>query len=323
MSVILAQLAGRPYSASSPWNREVSTTAQVAPNSSEVVTRMMSWGEPQSLLAGQSGTSADYYHPVYFSSASDPVYTLQTTAPWGESGINGAQIHIPSAAQPAGGGDAHLAVITPEGWEYDLWGVESKPSGGGVLRFAWGGKTPIGGEGRESDATAAHFPLAAGIIRAQEMRAGVIDHALFMGVRCTSSRSEAVYPAAPNTGEPCSEKGFGSNTGAPPMGGHFVLQMSDAEIAALPVPRWKKTILTAMAHYGMYVGDAIGSGSFGLQFESGSTYTSFGAEDQVAAYAREEGISQWEGMYVFNLAGGVEWKSRLKLLSALSSRDRE
>ena len=31
--------------------------------------------------------------------------------------------------------------------------------------------------------------------------------------------------------------------------------MSDAQIAALAVPAWKKTILTALAHYGGYVGD--------------------------------------------------------------------
>jgi hypothetical protein len=306
----------RPFfSPSSPWNREVPVGAPVAPESTQVVQTMTSWGAPQNLLAGQSGTAADYYHPIYFSSSSDPVYTLQTTKPWGESGIDGDQIAIPAAAQPAGGGDAHLAVITPEGWEYDLWAVESKPEGGGVLRFGWGGKTRIDGSGLGSDATAAHFGLAAGVIRAPELRAGRIDHALFMGVRCTGSRQTTVYPAAAGTGEPCSEKGLGSDSGAPPMGSHLVLAMSDAEIAALPVPPWKQTILTAMAHYGMYVGDAIGSGSWGLQFESGSTYTSFGAEDEVAAFAREEGVPTWNGMYVFDLGSGVNWQSRLKLLS--------
>ncbi|MFT3863148.1 MAG: hypothetical protein QM729_02665 [Solirubrobacterales bacterium] len=323
MSRLLATLAGRPFASSSPWNREIPAGAPVAADSSEVVRRMMSWGEPQSLLAGQAGTAADYYHPIYFSTSSDPVYTLRTTAPWGDSGIDGARVRIPSAAQAAGGGDAHLAVITPEGWEYDLWDVESKPAEGGVLRFGWGGRTRVDGDGLGSDATAAHFALAAGVIRAQEMKAGKIDHALFMGVRCTAGRSKAVYPAAADTGEPCAEKGYGSNSYAPPMGSHFVLRMSDAEIAALAVPRWKKTILTAMAHYGMYVGDAIGSGSFGLQFESGLSYTSFGVEDPMVAFAREEGIPSWEGMYVFDLAAGVDWKSRLELLSPETGRKQE
>ena len=266
------------------------------------------------MLAGQADTTADYYHPIYFSRSTDPVYTLQTTKPWGNSGIDGDVIRIPSEARPAGGGDAHLAVIGSDGWEYDLWAVESKPSGGGVLRFGWGGKTRIDGDGLGSNATAAHFGLSAGIIKAQELKAGQINHALFMGVKCTDERAKAVYPAASNTGEPCSEHGGTSNTDAPPMGAHFVLNMSDAEISALQVPRWKKTILTALAHYGMFVGDAIGSGAWGLQFESGSTYTSFGEVDQVAAVAQSENVPRWNGLYVFDIGSGVDWQSRLRLI---------
>lgn len=304
----------RPYSPSSPWNREVPANPAVDPSSSLVVQRLASWGAPQNLLAGDAETSADYYHPIYFSQSTDPIYTLETTKPWGNSGIDGDQIHIPARAKPAGGGDAHLSVIGPEGWEYDLWAVESKPANGGTLRFAWGGKTRVDGDGLGSNATAAHFGLAAGVIRAQELKAGKVEHALFMGVKCTEARAKAVYPAAANTGEPCSERGS-SNTNAPAMGSRFVLKMSDSEIAALSAPRWKKTILTAMAHYGMYVGDAIGSGSWGLQLESGSTYTSLGEEDQVAAFAKSEGLPEWNGMYVFDVGSGVNWQSRLQLLS--------
>ena len=46
-----------------------------------------------------------------------------------------------------------------------------------------------------------------------------------------------------------------------------------------PCPRWKKTILRALATYGAYIGDT-GGGGFNFQFQSGSTYTSFGAHRQ-------------------------------------------
>lgn len=312
--------AWRPYGPASPWNRRVRRGAPVDSRSPQVVRRLLSWGRAQDLLAGHSGTGADYYHPIYFSNSSDPVFELDATQPWGTPEIEGHRIRIPDAARPAGGGDGHLSVVTEDGWEYDLWTVSSKPRGGGRLRFGWGGRTRIDGDGLGSNATAAHFGLAAGVIRAPELEAGRIDHALFMGVHCTGPRSAAVYPAAPNTGEPCSKTNE-SDHDAPAMGSRFVLDMSDAEIKALRVPGWKKTILRALSSYGMIVGDAIGSGSWGLQFESGSTYTSFGRPDPLAAFARRAGVGRWEGMYVFNLQDGVDW-SRLRLVAPCVSAGR-
>jgi hypothetical protein len=275
---------------------------------------MLSWGGAQNMLAGHADTGADYYHPIYFSRASDPEYVLDATQSWGTAEVEGHRIHVPEAARPAAGGDGHMSVITEDGWEYDLWTVSSKPAGGGTLRFGWGGRTRVDGDGLGSNATAAHFGLAAGVIRAPELEAGRIDHALFMGVRCTAAPSAAVYPAAPGTAEACSRQRGESDADAPPMGSRFVLDMSDAEIDALRVPGWKKTILRALSTYGMIVGDAIGSGAWGLQFESGSTYTSFGRPDRVAAFARAAGVPTWNGMYVFNLQDGVDW-SRLRLVA--------
>ena len=304
----------RPYAVDSPWNVGVGSGWRLHERSGEIVERLVSWGRPQNLLAGHADSGADYYHPIYFSSSSDPVFELDATMGWGRASIEGHRIRIPDAARPAGGGDGHLAVVTEDGWEYDLWAVSSKPSGGGRLEFGWGGRTRIDGDGLGSNATAAWFGLAAGVIRAPELEAGRIEHALFMGVRCTDAKQAALFPAQPNTGEPCSEDGL-SNVDAPPMGARFVLDMTAGEIAALDVPDWKKTILRALAEYGMFVGDAIGSGAWGLQFESGSTYTSFGQPDPLARFAENaRGVGSWNGMHVFNLADGIDWKNRLKVL---------
>ena len=288
--------------------------APLHPRSAQVVQRLLSWGQAQNLLAGHADTQADYYHPIYFAKSTDPLFELDATQPWGTSEIEGHRIRIPDAARPAGGGDAHLSVITEDGWEYDLWTVSSKPRGGGRLQFGWGGRTRVDGDGLGSNATAAHFGLAAGVIRAPELEAGRIDHALFMGVKCTDAKAKAVYPAEPNTGEPCSQRFGWSDADAPPMGSRFVLDMSEAEIEALALPGWKKTILKAIASHGMIVGDGIGSGSWGLQFESGSTYTSFGQPDRVAEFARRAGVGTWNGMWVFNVNTGVNWTSRLRLV---------
>jgi hypothetical protein len=310
--------AWRPYGPGSPWNRRVRRGARVEGRSSEVVRRLLGWGAAQNLLAGHADSGADYYHPLYFSSGSDPVFELHATQAWGTAEVEGHRVRIPDAARAAGGGDGHWAVITEDGWEYDLWAVSSKPRGGGRLEFGWGGRTRVDGDGLGSNATAAHFGLAAGVIRAPELEAGRIEHALFMGVRCTAPASAAVYPAAPGTGEPCSKQRGESDADAPPMGSRFVLDMSEAEIDALRVPGWKKTILRALAGYGMIVGDAIGSGSWGLQLESGSTYTSFGQPDRLAEFARNAGIPTWQGMHVFNIQDGVDW-TKLRLIAPCES----
>jgi hypothetical protein len=90
--------------------------------------------------------------------------------------------------------------------------------------------------------------------------------------------------------------------------------MSDAEIRALGVPRWKRGILRALARYGMFVGDTGGS-PWDLEFESGSTYTSFGYPDPIVTYAKRIGIPQEEdGRYHFKLDEGIDWRSRLRVV---------
>ena len=308
----------RPYSADSPWNRPVPAGAPRDARSARVVSRMLSWGPAQRIQAGHADTPGDFDHPVYFSRSTDPLYTLHATRPWGRAEIEDHTIRIPARARPAAGGDGHMAVITEDGWEYDMWTVSRKDPRGGVVEFGWGGRTRADGDGLGSNATAAHFGLAAGSIRAAELERGRIDHALFMGVRCTDGKA-SVYPAAPRTGEPCAREGL-SDADAPPLGGRFVLDMAPGQIEALAVPRWKKTILHALAEYGMIVGDSFGSGSWGLQLESGSTYTSFGADDPVEAFARSAGAARWSGGYLFDLESGVDWRRHLQLVDPCVSR---
>jgi hypothetical protein len=144
------------------------------------------------------------------------------------------------------------------------------------------------------------------MIRAPELRRGRIDHALFLVADCDSG--EIVYPAR-GRGAPC-----GDRTDAPAQGMRFQLDMSDAEIRALDAPRWKRGILRALARYGMFVGDTGGS-PWDLEFESGSTYTSFGYPDPIVTYAKRIGIPQEDdGRYHFELDDGIDWRSRLRVV---------
>jgi hypothetical protein len=208
--------------------------------------------------------------------------------------------------------------VEPDGWEYDFWQVKSKPSGGGTMTYTGGGRTRIDGDGLHSGATAALFGNLAGMIRAQELAAGHINHALFMVLKCVSTStsfgfgttrggsSAFVYPAF--------HGGAGCSSGSlPPLGARFRLAMSDAQIAALSVPGWKKTILTALAHYGGYVGDT-GGGGIGFMFESSQMYTSLGQPDPLAAFARAHGVPTFNGQFVFNMSSGVDWARFLRVV---------
>lgn len=263
---------------------------------------------------------------MFYAESSDPTYTLEATEPWGPNELDGMKIQVPEAARPAGGSDGHMTVVTPDGWEYDFWRAQAPPAGGGTLDFAWGGRTRIDGSGLGGGGTAAEFGNLAGMIRAPELAAGKINHALFIVLKCAAAGTSFGYGTTASSGGSSSyvypAKHGGSACGAGessvPLGTHFMLALSEAQIQALAVPAWKKTILTALAQYGGYVGDTGGPG-FAFMFESSTSYTALGLPDPLVAFAKQNALPTWEGDYVFNMASGVEWTKDLRVLTPPSA----
>src|SRR4051812_18432531 len=279
----------RPYADTSPFNRPLPADPRLAANSARIVDRVAGWGRPKDKLeVPGSPTAEDYGHPWYLAGQSDPRFTVHCTESWGHCALEGATVRIPDAARGANGPDAHLAVVNQaSGWEYDFYGVRSKPRGGGRLTTRWAGRTRIGSadaSGLGGQATGSGFGLLAGAIRGPEAAAFDIPHALFMTVRCTDGKP--VYPAH-GQGQLCSQLGA-SDEDAPGFGTRFQLDMTDAQIAALGAPPLQTAILRAMAHYGMFVGDT-GGEPWQIAFESDATYTSFGRTPQVGSAFRASG----------------------------------
>jgi hypothetical protein len=273
----------RPYSDASPFNRRLPANPRIAANSDEVVRHIAGWGAPTPKYQARGADYApDYEHPYYFSRPTDPEFTIHCVKDYGAGcGIEGMKIRIPDDAKAANADDGHMAVIDQAtNWEYDFWQVRSKPRGGGRLDVSWGGRTRIGTPdalGLDGGGTASGFAHLAGVIRAPEVEALEIPHALFVVVKCDSGRT--VYPADDDAGSPCSGKGE-PNATAPAMGQHLQLDMTDEQIDALGAPPLQRAVLRAMARYGMFVGDT-GGDPWNLYFESDNTYTSFGFEPQV------------------------------------------
>jgi hypothetical protein len=313
----------RPYAANSPFNLPIGR-ATVLPSSAAMVAGVLAFGPPSDIVVGTAGSSEDWGHPVYFAQPGDPTYVLRATETWGRNALTGMRIPIPAQARPAGGGDGHMTVVTPDGWEYDFWRAKAPPAGGGVFEFAWGGRVRILGSGLGSGATAAHFASLAGVIRPEELAAGRIAHALFIVLRCTGSgagfgngvrQSSSrwtggfVYPAQAGAGS-CGRQ----DANLPPLGARFQLAMSSAQIAALHAPAWKRAILTALARYGGYAGDTGGPG-FAVAMQSSATYTSFGAPDRLVQVAEGAGVAPSHGRYALDLADGVDWQRYLRIVA--------
>ena len=195
------------------------------------------------------------------------------------------------------------------GWEYDFWEVLSKPRAAASSAPGFGGRTRIDGDGLGSNSTAAHFGNLAGIIRApRSCERGRIDHALFLVADCDSG--ELVYPAHGH------RRPVRRPHRRPREGMRLQLDMSDRRDPRARRAALEAGILRAMARYGMFVGDTGGS-PWDLEFESGSTYTSFGCEDPiVTSPAKRLGIvrRRRDGRYHFDVAKDIDWQSRLRVV---------
>jgi hypothetical protein len=285
---------------------------------------------PNHLVANPAGTAGE---PTYYSKPSDPNFKLHCEAdpfgrPDGKCPIEGVTIDIPAGAgiEEPSGSDHHLTVVDQaKGVEYDLWqvkavdeagpnpkepvvdklpaGLSNDPNVVHDLYASWGGRMDLYGSGLldhndkpfgwVGDATAAHFGSLAGRLRAEELVAGQINHALFIGVDCVGGAP--VYPAQ-GQGRLCSTLGL-SETNAPPMGTRLRLNMSEAQINGLNIDPWKKTILHALRKYGAFIGDTGSEGYFAIEAEAGVQYKTYGEADKWYTFGQAldvNGRTNWE-----------------------------
>jgi hypothetical protein len=288
----------RPYGPTSPFNRELPSNPRLASDSSGVVADLEHYGTTLN-RSGRFQLDSNGRDGVYYSKPSDPLVRIHCTYNWGPSTcqgsngvvVDGMKIHLPAGAQPQNGTDQHMTVIDQaNGVEYDF---DQASASGSTLTVWAGGQIPIGadsGTGLGVPGTAAGFSVLAGLIRAPELAASSINHALAISIPCTDGY---VWPARRANGLGCDSIGQSPPGGAsaPPLGALFQLKMSDAQIAAFRAPAWERAIMTAMAHYGLYVNDTNGGGDNALEIEkeSDQTYTSVGGQPQMADLLRQLG----------------------------------
>ena len=152
---------------------------------------------------------------------------------------------IPRRVHIEGGSDHHALLVDRDACRlYELGGLERR----GGRWHAWAGATwslrsnrvrPAGW----TSADAAGLPIFPGLARYDEVRRGVIDHALRFTVRRT--RRAYVYPARHYASSL-------SDANLPPMGLRVRLK---ASFDVRPFPREARIVLVALKRYGMMVAD--------------------------------------------------------------------
>jgi hypothetical protein len=273
----------RPYARTSVWNTPISQRPALLPNSSAIVAAQFPGGENPTPVRSTEAGKFDYTHPRFFATQRDPLIELRCNKYCGAPDNGGVPraIRIPARARPAGGTDAHLFIVQPDGREIDFWAVYGSPGSDttwnaphDLQRRNWQtGDTLtaeniancgsyLNGAGRMETgpaSTAAGFCEDAGVVTAAELLTGRIDHAIFVGGQCAVG---AQFPVQRNGSTQQCTSGVG-----PPLGGRewydVPCAVTQSEKRLRP---WEKAILCALNVYGGYFGD---NGDGGANFTGG------------------------------------------------------
>ena len=225
-------------------------------------------------LASSGSRIADLYQfgvPIYEAGPSTPRYQLTVTQAgadrWGDNDLVHQLVPIPDGAVPAPGSDGKLVVVDRGANRvYDLWVARRTGSG---WTADWGGVYPLDGTGSSmnpayqgpyavpwpqavSRGTGSGISSLAGVVRADEIAAGSIPHALVF------STDMACGPA--QTGPfrwPATTTDGWSTGSAPciPEGGRVQLDPS-IDLAAIPgITRAELAVGRALQTYGAYAID--------------------------------------------------------------------
>ena len=253
----------RPFNASSPWNTPIAANPALEADSQALVNAFRSsspYGEHLDV------NIARFSIPLYQATTST---ALQSVAAglggdgWGGGGPGAVgSMPIPPGATPDDSSDAHMAVLSADRTkEYGCFNMNFNRSRAGAWYADLCATSDLTGSGVRPAATvanpwyAAHgaracgYPLVAGLIRADEIRAGRIDHALVFAYPALR-RNRFMAPASTN-----------SNVGADygiPCGGRIQFDPS-IDVTQLGLSPAGVTIMRALQQYGAYVGDYSGA----------------------------------------------------------------
>jgi hypothetical protein len=240
-----------PFPSSNLWNTNIASAA-VDPNSAAIIAALTgsnlhpdfsnvvdgNYGIPYVVVDSSVTPGVTVTMNTYASESDITLYPIPITAP-----IEG----FPPTCTTTG--DNHLLVIDKNKcWLYETWETQLctgtwSAANGAVWDLTSTPQRPYGW----TSADAAGLPIFPGLVRYDEVAAGVINHAFRMTVAHTKSDANGGYFVAPAT------HAAGNNSGTDNIMGMRLRLKASFDISAFSAAN--QVILTAMKNYGMIVAD--------------------------------------------------------------------
>ena len=236
---------GRLFPANNPWNRPVDT-AQIDPSSDAIVAAIGS-GKPLHPDFGANYNGGPFGIPyVVVGGGQARVAVGFDYADESDPGPYPIPANAPIEGGSGSSGDRHVLIVDRDAWKlYELYAAYPQPDGswhagsGAVFDLNSNALRPAGW----TSADAAGLPILPGLVRYDEVAAGVIPHAL----RFTVARTRRAYlPPARHWAS------SDASVVRPPMGMRVRLK-AGYDISAFPASA--RVVLTALKKYGMMVAD--------------------------------------------------------------------
>jgi hypothetical protein len=273
-----------PYDPSFAFKQRIPTGAALDPRSAAIVGQL-----DRNHRTGKVFLDARGGPPVYVAARSDPFYAV-------EVGGVAQRFRVPADARPGGGADHPLVILDPNHPDYgrqtelrlfkasvDHDGRELRAEGAGLFRYNNDGRrlnpdgsrsvsVPFAGQG-----TGSGLSVLAGLVRASEVRAGRIRHALRFSYSARDFSDRFRAPAV-KTDQPKGTTTRNSRT-AMDMGMRLQLDPSvdcdrrtvPGESDRSPETRLLRMICRALQEYGMIAVDGTGDRGLILMMENTRT----------------------------------------------------
>jgi hypothetical protein len=274
------------FAADSPFNTPIPADPVLDDNSAEWSSYIAGDGYEQATLLYEDGV------PIYDANAATPRVRVRVTNDWG---LHPTSVPIPAGATPATGPDGAMVVID---WStrrhYDFWQARRGPNG---WTASWLTVASIDDSGVPGNNVGAGVSRLVGVVRAAEIAAGEINHALVF--------------AAPFAGrdfrEPATKSDGANQIGVPtPMPEGTRIQLDPSiDVAAIPgITRGEMAVAKALQTYGAYLIDNGGYRAMGFSFErpqAGGTdpYPAAGLHDYAGMphipWDRIRALRAWDG----------------------------
>lgn len=289
----------RPFSNDSPWNTKIPSNVEIDPDSAAMIADFRtssSFGEHLDVAI------PTFSIPLYWADSSTPTFqVLADVGGDGWVGDNGMSaigtMPIPAGAAPDPESDHHILVVDKKrNIEWGCWNMRNES---GKWHAGLCATSDLTGTGVRPPATTAQpwysahgaracgFPLIAGLILTEEIKAGRIDHALVLAY--PHIRQDWFTPPASTGQGPAPGIPFVSiiRTRGIPCGGRIQFDPS-VNLDSLGLSRSGRIIMQALQEYGAFVGD--GAGSLNLYAENSPAAQAYWANGVLGEYELQDKI---------------------------------